>query len=94
MPRKGLEVSARVTDPAGMKWVRLRYRHVTQYEDYATLPMTPDPKTGLYTATIPASFADAKWDLMYFVEAVNNKGAGRMFPDLEAETPYVVVSTR
>jgi hypothetical protein len=53
--------------------------------------MTLDSKTGNYTARIPAAFVDAKWDLMYFVEVVDRKGAGRMFPDLEVETPYVVV---
>jgi hypothetical protein len=53
--------------------------------------MTLDAKTGNYTARIPAGFADPKWDLMYFVEVVDNNGAGRMFPDLEMETPYVVV---
>ena len=87
----GLEVAAQVTAPAGVKWVRLRYRHATQYEDYQTVEMTLDSKTGNYTARIPAAFVDAKWDLMYFVEVVDRKGTGRMFPDLEVETPYVVV---
>jgi hypothetical protein len=90
----GLEVSARVTAPAGVKWVRLRYRHATQYEDYQTAEMTLDTKTGNYTARIPAAFSDAKWDLMYFVEVVDKKGAGRMFPDLEVETPYVVMAAK
>ena len=87
----GLEVAAQVTAPAGVKWIRLRYRHATQYEDYQTAEMTLDAKTGNYTARIPAAFANAKWDLMYFVEVVDQKGAGRMFPDLEVETPYIVV---
>jgi hypothetical protein len=89
--RPGLEVAAQVTAPGGVKWVRLRYRHATQYEDYQTAEMTLDAKTGNYTARIPAAFADLKWDIMYFVEVVDQKGAGRMFPDLEVETPYVVV---
>jgi hypothetical protein len=93
MPINNLRVSAKVTDPAGVKSVRLRYRHVTQIEDYQTAEMTRDPKTGIYSAAIPASFVDPKWDLMYFVEAVNKNGAGRMYPDLEIETPYVVVSS-
>jgi hypothetical protein len=87
----GLEIAARVTAPAGVKWVRLRYRHATQYEDYQTAGMTLDAKTGNYTARIPHDFADPKWDLMYFIEVVDQKGAGRMFPDLEVETPYVVL---
>lgn len=93
-PIQGLQVSARVTSKAGVKWVRLRYRHVTQYEDYQTAEMTLDPKTGLYTASIPQSFVDPKWDLMYFVEAVDGQGNGRMYPDMETETPYVVVGKR
>ncbi len=89
-----LEIAARVTAPAGVKWVRLRYRHTTQYEDYQTAEMTLDPKTGNYTARIPAAFAGPKWNLMYFIEAVDKKGAGRMFPDLEVETPYVLISAK
>jgi len=83
-----LEVAARVTAPAGVKWVRLRYRHATQYEDYQTAEMTLDSRTGNYTVRIPTAFADPKWSLMYFIEVVDKKGAGRMFPDLDAETPY------
>jgi hypothetical protein len=90
----GLEVAAKVTAPAGVKWVRLRYRHATQYEDYQTAEMTLDPKTGNYTAHIPPTFTDPKWDLMYFVEVVDQKGAGRMFPDLEVETPYIVLPAK
>jgi hypothetical protein len=89
-----LEVAARVTAPAGVKWVRLRYRHATQYEDYQTAEMTLDPKTGNYTARIPPAFADPKWDLMYFIEVVDKNGSGRMFPDLEVETPYVVIAAK
>ena len=83
-----------MTAPAGVKWVRLRYRHATQYEDYQTAEMTLDTKTGNYTARIPSSFADPKWALMYFVEVVDKTGAGRQFPDLETETPYVVVAPK
>jgi hypothetical protein len=90
----GLEVAARVTAPAGVKWVRLRYRHATQYEDYQTAEMTLDAKTGNYTARIPAAYDNPKWDLMYFIEVVDKKGAGRMFPDLEVETPYVVLAAQ
>jgi hypothetical protein len=90
----GLEVAAQVTAPAGVKWVRLRYRHATQYEDYQTAEMTLDTKSGNYTARIPSSFADPKWALMYFVEVVDKTGTGRQFPDLETETPYVVVSAK
>ena len=84
-------VSASVTAPAGVKWVRLRYRHLTQFEDYQTADMSLDHGSGLYSGRIPASFLDPKWDLMYFIEAVDKTGAGRMYPDMEVETPYVIV---
>lgn len=93
-PGQDVLVSAKVASAAGLKWVRLRYRHLTQYEDYQTAEMALDPQTGLYTARIPASFIDPKWDLMYFVEAVGAQGAGRMYPDLERETPYVVIPVK
>jgi hypothetical protein len=89
-----LKISVRISAPAEIKWARLRYRHLTQYEDYQTVPMTINVITGLHSAQIPASFIDPKWDLMYFIEVVDMKGSGRMFPDLETETPYVVVSVK
>jgi len=87
-------VSAQVTAAAGLMSVKLRYRHVTQVEDYQTVDMKFDPKTKTYAGSIPASFIDTKWDLMYFVEAIGRNGAGRMFPDLEAGAPYVVVPVK
>ncbi len=90
LPAHNLEISASVRAAAGVKSVRLRYRHVTQYEDYQTAEMTLDPKTKLYTAHIPPAFVDAKWHLMYYVEVIDKNGGGRIFPDLESATPYVV----
>ncbi len=66
-----------------MKSVRLRYRHMTQTEDYQTAEMSLDSASATITASIPASFIDKKWDLMYFIEAIGNNGGGRMYPDLE-----------
>ncbi|MGJ5816186.1 hypothetical protein [Paludibaculum fermentans] len=86
-----LEVAAVVHDPSGVSAVRLRYRHLTQYEDYNSLPMTLDAKSGSYTASIPASFVNPRWDLMFFVEAIDKQGNGRNYPDFEVEAPYVIV---
>jgi hypothetical protein len=54
--------------------------------------MKLDARTGFYTASIPQSFVDPRWDVMYFVEVINGRGVGRMYPDLEQETPYVVIT--
>ncbi len=88
-PGADLKITARVEDPSGIRWVRLRYRHATQFEDYETAAMRLNPVTGLYEAVIPGRFIVPQWDLMYFLEAVDTKGNGRMYPDLEAEMPYV-----
>ena len=93
VPGHNLHIHAKVTDPSGVKWVRLRYRHLTQFEDYQTLEMKLDPQTGLYSAGIPGDFIVSEWDLMYFLEAVDELGNGCMIPDLDAEMPYVIVKT-
>ncbi len=90
-PGKSVDVTAKVWDPSGVKWVRLRYRHVTQFEDYQTAQMQFDPNTGMWSATIPGEFVVPQWDLMYFVEAVDGHGNGRMYPDMDVEMPYVIV---
>jgi hypothetical protein len=87
-------VQVKATAPEGLKWIRLRYRHVNQKEDYQTADMALDAQTGLYAASIPAAFIDPHWDLMYFVEVVDRKGNGRIYPDLEVETPYLVTGVK
>jgi hypothetical protein len=87
-------VPVEVTAPAGVKWIRLRYRHVNQKENYHTAEMTFNAQTGLYSATIPASFIDPRWDLMYFVEIVDRQANGRIYPDLDVETPYIITSVQ
>ena len=60
--------------PSGVKWVRLRYRSVNQHEDYRTLPMLPAGGMDHYRAVIPAEDIAPTWDLMYFIEAMDNNG--------------------
>ena len=86
-----LTVKATVRDPTGVKWVRLRYRSVTQFEDYRSLPMKPTGKKNEYRATVPAEHIPARWDFMYFFEVMDKAGNGRIYPDFEREAPYIVV---
>lgn len=86
-----LRIEVEATDPSGIKWVRLRYRHFTQFEDYQTLAMQYDSQKDAYIADIPGDFIVRKWDLMYFIEAMDNEGNGAMYPDFEEEMPYVIV---
>jgi hypothetical protein len=86
-----LTVTARVSDAAGVKSVRLRYRSVTQYQDYKTLEMTVASSDGQYKAVVPGRDVDAKWDFMYLIEVMDNNGNGAIYPDMGRESPYVVV---
>ena len=61
----------------------------TQYEDYETAAMTFDAARTI--RAISGFIHRCQWDLMYFVEVMDAQGRGRMYPDLERETPYVVV---
>jgi hypothetical protein len=99
----GQPISIRLTvaAPAGIKWVRLCYRAVNQDLSYQTMPMLPvtEPGNGIpgnadtseYQATIPPGQVDPRWDLMYYIELMDNKGNGRIYPDLNKETPYKIV---
>ncbi|MHC4179199.1 MAG: hypothetical protein ACYSWU_16930, partial [Planctomycetota bacterium] len=88
---KPLKVTATVRDPSGVKWVRLRYRSVTQYQDYQTLEMLPTAGKDQYAAVVPGDQVVPKWDFMYLIEVMDNHGNGKIYPDLEKEMPYVVV---
>jgi hypothetical protein len=88
---KPLPVAAEITSPAGVKWVRLRYRAVNQHFDYATLPMRRTGRGDEYQAIVPADHISPNWDFMYYIEVTDNGGQGKIYPDLERETPYVVV---
>ena len=91
LPFEDLLVTAQVIDAAAVKWARLCYRHVTQFEDYQSVKMRRDPKTGLWSGTIPGDFITPEWDLMYYVQVMDDQGNGRTYPDLETEMPYVIV---
>jgi hypothetical protein len=88
---KPLVITAEVRDPSGVKWVRLRYRSVNQHQDYRTLPMLPTGQKDQYRAVIPAEDVVPTWELMYLIEAMDNRGNGGIHPDLNRETPYIVV---
>jgi hypothetical protein len=90
-PGRPFTVRAEVSDPSGVKWVRLRYRHVTQFEDYQSVPMQLDRDSGLWEGSVPGEFIVPQWDLMYFIEALDQAGNGRIYPDLESEIPYRIV---
>jgi hypothetical protein len=86
-----IRVTAHVTDPSGVKWVRLRYRGVDQYEDYKTLEMRPAAAADDYEAVVPAADVTPRFDFMYFIEVMDNAGNGAIHPNLETDQPYIVI---
>jgi hypothetical protein len=86
-----LTIEAEVRGPSGVKWVRLRYRSVNQQQDYRTLPMLPVGGEDKYQATIPGEEIVATWDMMYLIEVMDKQGCGTIHPDLNRETPYIVI---
>jgi hypothetical protein len=90
-PGDPLQLTARVTCSKGVASVRLRYRHVTQFEDYATVEMKRVGDSDEFTATIPVGFLMPKWDFMYFLEILDRAGHGAQWPDLATESPYVIL---
>jgi hypothetical protein len=80
-----------VTGPEGVKWVRVRYRSVNQRQDYKTLEMIATGEGHKYKAVIPAEDIKPTWDFMYFIEVMDQQGNGRIHPDLNIETPYIIV---
>lgn len=88
--RQPLTIRARVHDSSGIRWVRLLYRRLTQFDDYETLEMSPDANDE-YIATLPPELFDPQYDFMYRFEAMDAVGNGVLYPDFEQETPYIVV---
>jgi len=92
--RTPLRISATVVDPSGVQSVFVRCRSVTQYQEFAHVPMLPAGDSDRYEAEIPARFLDPRWDFMYYIEAFDTKGNGTMYPDMEKEAPYIIVKLR
>jgi len=86
-----IKINAQVKAKHGVKWVRLRYRAVNQTQDYLTLPMVANEGDELFQVTVLADQIDPTFDFMYFIEVIDNNGNGAIYPDLEVETPYIIV---
>lgn len=88
---KPIIIKIQISAPAGIKWVRLRYRAMDQYKDFEMLPMTRDGEGSEFSATIPAKNIDPHFDLMYLIEMMDNNGNGFIYPDFNKETPYKII---
>lgn len=90
-PGQPLRIVVRASDPSGIASVRVRFRPVTQFEDYDTVVLLPTDVPGTFAGTIPGDAISPQWDFMYFVEAIDNAGNGTIWPNAATEMPYVIV---
>ena len=88
---KALKIQAKVTGAEGIRSVRLRYRPMNQMIEYSTLRMDSSGENDVYEATIPLQDINPRFDLMYFIEVIDNAGNGMIYPDFDVQAPYVVV---
>jgi len=88
---KPIKIQIKTTAPAGIKWIRLRYRNVNQMQDYRIIEMLPAEEKDVYSVMVPSEDLNPKWDFMYFFELMDENGKGAIYPDLNKETPYYFV---
>ncbi|MBS1602321.1 MAG: hypothetical protein JST42_06605 [Bacteroidetes bacterium] len=89
----GQPITIRITASAtaGMQSVRCSYRAVNQQLEYSTIEMTAGTSPGEYSATIPSEAIDPNYDIQYYIGLIDKKGNGRIYPDLNKETPYRII---
>lgn len=93
-PGRDIVISAAIAGDPSLTSMRLRYRHLTQFEDYQSVDMIWDAQTKRYAAAIPGPFINPQWDLMYFVEVRDAQGRSGRLPHWESEQPYVIVPVK
>ena len=55
------------------------------------MEMRPAGRDDEYEAVIPGDQIAGRWDFMYFIEVMDRCGNGKIYPDFEVETPYIIV---
>lgn len=87
-----LKITAQVSDDSGLHAVRVLCRGVNQFEEFKSFEMhRPADSSNHYEVVIPAEELNPKWDFMYLFEVIDRHGNGKIYPDFERETPYIVV---
>jgi hypothetical protein len=88
-PGRPLDVRVKVADESAVAKVLLYYRQTRQTMEYTVLTM--DRTADGYAATIPGGAITRDFDIMYYFEAFDEHGNGRLVPDPEKGQPYFVV---
>lgn len=89
---KPLPIEATVTDPSGVKAVRVCFRPLTQLQPYQSLTLQREGDR--FCGQIPAEAIWTNYDFVYYFEAIDTAGNASIYPDWEVENPYIIVQTR
>ena len=90
-PGEPLTIVARISDPDGVAAARVYFRTLNQTLPYERMTMERQGDT--WVATIPGEAVQENWDLVYYLEAVDEAGDGCFFPEWTKEMPYIIVPT-
>jgi hypothetical protein len=77
-PGTDIAIHATVTGERPVTSVRLHYRYTCQYYDYRVVEM--DKAGDRYVAEIPGDYIAPDWDIMYYIEALDDAGSGNFHP--------------
>ena len=103
-PGESLQIQTKVDSKIPLDKVRLHYRYTNQYYDYQVVTMEKlqvlegSETESIFYAEIPGDYVVSQWDLMYYIEAVDEVGNGSFYPasdPLEVnDVPYKVVKVK
>ena len=90
-PGRDVTMHAEVDAERPIRFVRLHYRYTNQYYDWQVVPMDGDGV--VFEAVVPGDYIVSDWDLMYYLEAVDQGGQGSFAPEPDPthRIPYWVV---
>ena len=90
VPGQDLTVRARVSDPSGVAVVRVYYRPLWDLAPYECVELHREGDE--YVGTIPGEAIRSDFEFIYYLEAVDQAGNGRFYPDWKKDpAPYVIV---
>jgi hypothetical protein len=95
-PGSDIAVVAEASSTRELRFLRLHYRYANQYYQWQVVDMElgTDGRTG--GAYIPGDYVVPEWDIMYYLEAVDDVGGGTFWPESDwiHTIPYQVVKVR
>lgn len=92
-PGVPLLIKAIVSDNSSVAKVLLYYRPTRQAQQYSIATMYPQGNN-VYSATIPGNIITTEFDLMYYIEALDEFGNGIFYPDPDINDPQIIVKIR